>query len=71
MQVLFDTSVILDVLLRREPWRTDSSATWRAVDDARLKGWITASSLTDIFYLVRRSADLKSVSCFLRLARPY
>lgn len=67
MQVLFDTSVVLDVLLRREPWRVESSAIWQAVDDARVIDWLTASSLTDIFYIVRRSADLKSAQDSVRM----
>ncbi len=67
MQILFDTSVVLDVLLRREPWRAESSAVWRAVDDGRITGWLTASSLTDIFYIVRRSSDLKSAQGSVRM----
>ena len=66
MHVLFDTSVVLDVLLRREPWRVESSAVWHAIDDGRINGWLTASSLTDIYYIVRRSSDLKSVLLIAR-----
>ncbi len=67
MQILFDTSVVLDVLLRREPWRAEASAAWRAIDDERITGWLTASSLTDIFYIVRRASDLKSAQDSVRM----
>ncbi len=60
MQVLLDTSVVLDVLLRREPWVTESAAVWQAIDDERVTGWLTASSLTDIFYIVRRASNLQA-----------
>lgn len=58
MQILFDTNVVLDVLLRREPWRAEAAAVWEAIDDEHITGWLTASSLTDIFYIVRRSSSL-------------
>lgn len=60
MKILFDTNVILDVLLRREPWVSESTQVWQAVDEERIAGWITASSLTDVFYVVRRSSNLKA-----------
>ena len=67
MQILMDTSVILDVLLRRTPWLTDSLLVWRAIDTERLTGWLTASSLTDIFYIVRRASNLQAAQDAVRL----
>jgi predicted nucleic acid-binding protein len=58
MHILLDTNIILDVLLKREPWLDDSAAIWQASDDGAVKVWITASVLTDVFYVVRRHADL-------------
>jgi len=49
---------VLDVLLRREPWLEDAAAIWQAADDGRLTAFITATSLTDIFYVAWRLADL-------------
>lgn len=57
MNVLLDTNVVLDVLLNREPWVNDSAAAWRASDEGRIIGHITATTLTDIFYISRRLAD--------------
>jgi predicted nucleic acid-binding protein len=59
MRILLDTNVVLDVLLRREPWREDAEALWRANDDGRLTGYLTATTLTDIFYVARRLTDLQ------------
>jgi predicted nucleic acid-binding protein len=54
MRVLLDTNVVLDVLLHRDPWFADSSAVWAAHDDGRINGYITATLLTDIFYVSRK-----------------
>ena len=63
MRVLFDTNVVLDVLLDRQPWVDDSKALWVANDNATLEGWITASSMTDLFYIIRKhSGAEKAVS---------
>lgn len=56
MRVLFDTNVVLDVLLKREPWLQDSLALWQANDEARLVGYITATTITNIFYIARRAS---------------
>lgn len=53
-QVLFDTNVVLDALLRRAPWDVDAAACWQACDDGKILGCLTASSLTDIFYIARK-----------------
>lgn len=58
MRVLLDTNVVLDVLLNRETWVNDSATVWRACDEGRIIGHITATTLTDIFYVSRRLADL-------------
>ena len=57
-RVLLDTNVVLDVLLRREPWLADAQALWQAVDDEQLTAYLPASVLTDIFYVARRLTDL-------------
>jgi predicted nucleic acid-binding protein len=58
MRVLLDTNVVLDVLLSREPWLADASALWQATDEGRLTSFVTATTLTDIFYVARRTVDL-------------
>jgi predicted nucleic acid-binding protein len=54
MNVLLDTNVILDVLLPRSPWVREASVIWQAHLDGRLVGCVTASSLTDIYYISKR-----------------
>ena len=54
-RVLLDTNVVLDVLLDRKPWVTEASALWAAVDRGQLVAAISASTVTDIYYIARRS----------------
>ena|SRR2546421_12809489 len=58
MQILLDTNVVLDVLLKREPWVTDAAAIWQASDEGRVTGYLVASTLTDIFYIARKLVGL-------------
>lgn len=54
---MFDTNVLLDVLAKREPFLEDSKAVWAAHDEKRIDGYIAATSLTNLFYIVRRQTD--------------
>jgi predicted nucleic acid-binding protein len=44
----------LDFLLEREPFFPDAELLFRAIDEGRVIGYITATTLTDIFYIARR-----------------
>ncbi|MCB9432151.1 MAG: PIN domain-containing protein [Ardenticatenaceae bacterium] len=59
MKVLLDTNVILDVVFRREEWLEVSGGVWQAHVDGYLEGFVTATTVTDIFYVVRRYATLE------------
>jgi len=60
MRVLFDTNIVLDVLLNREPWVRESGEIWRASDENRISGYIIASAFTDIFYIARKLTDVQT-----------
>lgn len=54
MQVLVDTNIILDFLLEREPFLQDAETLFQAISFGQLVGYVTATTLTDIFYIARR-----------------
>lgn len=54
MRVLVDTNVVLDYLLEREPFVVDAEALFGAIESQLIAGYITATTLTDIFYIVRK-----------------
>lgn len=54
MRVLIDTNIVLDFLLQREPFFQDAELLFQAIDMGQIIGYVTATTLTDIFYISRR-----------------
>lgn len=54
MRLMIDTNVFLDVMAKREPFFADSKAVLELCENKKVYGFLSASSATDIFYLVRR-----------------
>lgn len=54
LRVLVDTNVVLDQLLRREPWFSQAQPFWQARDTGQLVAYLPASVLTDIYYIGRK-----------------
>jgi predicted nucleic acid-binding protein len=65
--VLFDTNVVLDVLLKRSPWDTNAATCWQACDDGKIRGCLAASTLTDIFYIARKQKGLADARAAVRV----
>ena len=55
MKICFDTNVVLDVLLRREPFSKDSAAVMSIVESTLHTGLLCATTLTNLHYLTKRS----------------
>ena len=55
MNVLFDTNVILDALLDREPWAEPAVDLFDRVEAGGLIGHLGATTLTTIHYIARRN----------------
>jgi predicted nucleic acid-binding protein len=53
-RILFDTNVVLDVLLDRQPHAAASAAVWSVVETGAVEGVLSAHTLTTIHYLVRK-----------------
>ncbi len=54
MKAIIDNNVILDVFQNREPFVQHSSKVLRLVETNHLKGFITANSITDIYYVLNK-----------------
>lgn len=54
MKVVFDTNIILDVLLIREPHFQNSAILFDAVVDKSIQGYLCATSITTIDYLIAK-----------------
>ncbi len=55
MRVLIDTCVIIDALQSREPFKDDAEKIFILAANKRFDGFITAKSVTDIYYLIHRA----------------
>lgn len=54
MRVLVDTNIVLDFLLQREPFFRDAELLFQAIEAEQIIGYVTATTLTDIFYISRK-----------------
>jgi len=54
MIVLIDTNVALDVILKREPFFESAQLVMLASERNYIRGFITASAITDIFYVTNK-----------------
>jgi predicted nucleic acid-binding protein len=57
MKILIDTNIILDFLLQRDPFFQDAERLFQAISQDRIVGYVTATTLTDIFYIARRQTQ--------------
>jgi len=61
MKVLFDTNVILDVLLDREPFVHDSLYLLSKVEQSEITGFVCATTITTIHYLASKALGANQV----------
>jgi predicted nucleic acid-binding protein len=54
VRVLIDTNIVLDFLLQREPFSQEAELLFQAIDAGEVVSYVTATTLTDIFYISRR-----------------
>ena len=54
MKVLLDTNVVLDAIVNREPFYNDAQNVIDSILDNKLEGYITANSVTDIYYIAKK-----------------
>lgn len=54
MRILADTNVIIDALTSREPWNKSAEKIFLMAANQTIEMYITASSATDIYYLIRK-----------------
>jgi len=54
MRVLIDTNIILDVVLNRQEFLEVSSTVIKLLLEQKYRGFVAATTLTNIYYIVRR-----------------
>lgn len=61
MNVLIDTNIVLDVLLRREPYFEDGARICVLSERGYIYGYVSATAVTDIFYIVNKELKNKDI----------
>ena len=61
MKVLIDTNVVLDVLINNAVFFAHSKKIFDLAEQKRITGFISASAITDIFYIAQRKLGKKAV----------
>ncbi len=71
MKILFDTNIILDVLLEREPFSREASFLLSRVERSEISGYLCATTITTIHYLISEAlgsqAALRHIQSLLAL----
>lgn len=62
MIVLFDTNIVLDVLLDRKPFAEYSLNLFSCVESGKIDGYLGATTITTLTYLLGKSLSTKEVS---------
>ncbi|WP_039961702.1 type II toxin-antitoxin system VapC family toxin, partial [Kamptonema sp. PCC 6506] len=66
MKILLDTNVIVDVALERKPFFPDSDRVLSFVEQGQVEGYISGSTFSDLYYIIRRGKGRDSTLAFLR-----
>lgn len=62
MRVLFDTNIILDVLLNREPFVVNSALLMGHVEKKDIEGYLCATTMTTLDYLLSKALNKRESS---------
>ena len=54
MKLMVDTNIIFDVFFERQPFYESSKKALSLCEKRKVEGFVTASTITDIYYMVRR-----------------
>jgi len=67
MNILFDINVILDSLFDREPYGKYSALLINAVEESVINGFLTADSITTLFYLIQKVKNKQNAKNTIKL----
>ena len=62
MRVLFDTDLVLDLVLDREPFVEEAAALFILHEQGRINSYISGITLVNVFYLTRKFKGIDAAS---------
>lgn len=66
MRVLLDTNIVLDDALEREPFLEASEQVLVRVEQGQVEGYVSASTFSDLYYIIRRARGREWTLTYLR-----
>lgn len=66
MKVLFDTNVVLDALLERDPWAEAAVVLFAKIESGELVGHLGATTLTTVYYIASRNRGKNAADQMMR-----
>ena len=69
MKVFFDTNVLMDVLLQRYPFVTESREVWFLAERGKIAGLASALSFPNIYHVVRKALGAETALSMMTLLR--
>lgn len=54
-KVILDTNIILDIALERREFFEDATKVLVLINQRRIKSFVTATTITDIYYILKKS----------------
>lgn len=66
MVLLIDENIILDVLLNRQEFVTDSSMIWKLCETGKAKGYVSALTFANLVYIMRKKLDPATIEDIFR-----
>lgn len=66
MVVLVDTNVVIDVLIKREPYMKDSQDILTKCASEELTGYLAAYSIPNLFYILRKDYSVEERRRFIK-----
>ncbi|HAG85316.1 MAG TPA: PIN domain nuclease [Cyanobacteria bacterium UBA12227] len=66
MKILLDTNIIVDVALERQPFYSQSIQVLSFVYQRQVEGYISASTCSDLYYIIRKIKGRDETIDFLR-----
>ena len=64
--ILLDTNVIIDIALEREPFVKNSVELLRLINKQNIKAFVTATTVTDIYYITQKKTGHDKTIDFLK-----
>ena len=65
-KVLFDTNIILDIALKRNPFFNNAFKLFELIDEKKITGSITATTVTDIYFISKKEKGHQETIHFIK-----